>query len=144
MRRSRRKGQLRRTCPIAARSHSTTSISSSLADARASTRPKGSATKDWPQKRTAVLAPDAVHHRHEDAVRDRVRALDRLPGVVLRGVHLGRLVELPADRRRIEEDLGARQRDQPRRLGEPLVPAHQRPDLRLARGDAGKAEVARA
>ena len=81
----------------------------------------------------AFLAADAVHRRHEDAVGDRVAALHGLPGVVLRGVHRLALVELPADRRRVEEHLRAAERGQPRGLGEPLVPAHQHADARVAR-----------
>ena len=43
---------------------------------------------------------------------------------------LGALVDLPADRRRVEEHLRAGERGEPRRFGEPLVPAHQRADAR--------------
>ena len=43
---------------------------------------------------------DAVDRRDEDAVGDRVDALHRLPGVVLRRAELGLLLRVPADGRR--------------------------------------------
>src|SRR5262249_20746140 len=49
MRRSRRKGQLRRTSSMRRGSHSTISVSSRSCDPSASTTPNGSATNDPPQ-----------------------------------------------------------------------------------------------
>src|SRR5262249_9610885 len=57
-----------------------------------------------------AIGPYAVHGDDEDAVRDRVGALRGLPRLVLGAVDLGALVELPADRRRVEEDLRAGER----------------------------------
>src|SRR5690606_16449488 len=57
MRRSRRNGQPRRTPPTSARSPSPTSVSARSADARAMTRPNGSATNDWPQKVSRPSTP---------------------------------------------------------------------------------------
>ena len=69
---------------------------------------------EWPKNVDAVgarlvLVPDAVGGRDEDAVGDRVRALHRPPGVDLRRAALRLLGRMPADRRRIEQDLGAEQ-----------------------------------
>ncbi len=77
-----------------------------------------------------ALLADAVDRGDEDPVRDRVGALDGLPGVVLDGVLVRALVELPADRGRIGEQVGAGERRRPRGLGKPLVPADQHADAR--------------
>ena len=143
MRRSRRKGQSRRTRSIAARSQSTIRVSSSLDDARASTRPKGSATKDWPQKRMSSSRPTRFTAATNTPLAMAWDALHGLPGVVLGAVGVLALVELPADRGRVEQDLRPAQGGQARGLGEPLVPADQRPYPAVA-GDVGlEAEVAR-
>src|SRR6185295_9932467 len=55
----------------------------------------------------AALEADTVGSGDETAVGDRVRAMHRLPGGILRRAVLRLLARVPADRRRIEEDLGA-------------------------------------
>src|SRR5439155_1350714 len=52
-----------------------------------------------------ALVPDAVHCGDEETVRDRVRTLDRAPGVELLGAVLLPLARVPADRRGIEKDV---------------------------------------
>src|SRR5208282_1310514 len=76
---------------------------------------------------------DAVDCRDEHAVGDRVAALNRLPRVDLLGADFFRLAMPPSDGRRIEKNLRTGHRGQPRRLGEPLIPAYERAD-RTARG----------
>src|SRR5262249_35776533 len=75
------------------------------------------------------LEADAVHRDDEAAVRDRMAALDRLPRGVLPRPELRLFVRMPADRRRVDEDLGALQRREPRGLGVPLVPADEHAEL---------------
>src|SRR5262245_39222219 len=71
------------------------------------------------------LVSGAVDGRDVDAVGNRMSALDRSPGVVLLHAELGFLARVPADRRRIDERLGALQGRQTRPFGTPLIPAHQ-------------------
>ena len=75
-----------------------------------------------------LLAADPVAGGHVAAVRDGVRALDRLPGLVLGLPELLLLARVPADRRRVEDDLGPLQGRQARGLRVPLVPANQDAD----------------
>jgi hypothetical protein len=138
MRRSRRKGQSRRTRSMASRSHSTSSSSSCGQNPSEGIDREGLAPEA-----DLVLATHPVHRRHEHAVGDGVRPLAGLPGIVLGGVDLLSLVELPADGGGIEEDLGPGESGQPGRLGEPLVPAHQRADPRPAGVAGPEAEVPR-
>ncbi len=91
----------------------------------------------------AGLVADAVHHRHVDAIRDGVRALDGTPRVVLLLAVLLLLVRMPADRRGIEQHLRALQRGKPRGFGIPLVPADERTDFADRRIQRLEAEVAR-
>ena len=148
MRRSRRNGQCRRTSPGAGGRRSTISISSSVRPASARIVPNGSATKLPPQNSMPspspgrLLVPDAVDRRDVDAVGDRVRALHRLPRRRLRRAVLRLLGGVPADRRRVEEHVRARQRRQPRRLRVPLVPADQRADAAERAVERAEAEVA--
>ena len=81
---------------------------------------------------------DAVHRGHVDAVGDGVRALDGLPGIVLRA-GLGRVGMMEADGRGIEQNLRAAERRQAGAFGIPLVPADQRSDARIARVEAAEA-----
>src|SRR6185312_16248992 len=90
-----------------------------------------------------ALVPDAVDDRDVDAVGDRVRALDRLPGRALRHAVLGLLARVPADRRRIEEHGGAAERREPRAFRVPLVPADESPDPPRLDVEGLEAEVAR-
>ena len=89
------------------------------------------------------LVPDAVHRGDEETVRDRVRTLDRAPGVELLGAVLLPLVRVPADCRGIEKNVGALQRRQSRALRVPLVPADERPDPPHLRVERAKPEVTR-
>src|SRR5207249_5577893 len=70
-------------------------------------------------------------------------ALDDLPGLVLGLALLWRLGVVPADRRRIEKDLRATQRSQPRTFGKPLVPTHQDADPGVTRLKRLKPQIAR-
>ena len=69
---------------------------------------------------------DAVHRSDVDAVGDRMGTAGSSPRHCLGRAELGFLGRVPADRRRIEEDLRALQRRQPGGFGIPLVPADQR------------------
>ena len=73
-----------------------------------------------------MLQAHAIHARHIDAVGNGVRALNRLPSLILRRAELGLLGRMPANRRRIKQRLRALQCRQPRRLRIPLIPANQR------------------
>src|SRR5439155_22641358 len=89
-----------------------------------------------------ALVPDAVHGRHVDAVGDRVRALHRLPGRDLRLAMRGLLARMPANGAGVEEHVGAGEGCQARRLGVPLVPAHEGADPAGRRVEGTEAEVA--
>ena len=80
------------------------------------------------------LGADAVAARHEVAVGDRVRRLLELPEV---------LREAGDGGRRVEDDLGAVQAEQPRALREVAVVADVDADRRVARLEHGISEVAR-
>src|SRR3990172_8032329 len=91
-------------------------------------------------ERHLILDSDAVHGRDEDAVRDGMRADDRPPclgGAVAGPIRLG------TDGRRVEEELGAFKREDPRDLGKPLVPADPDSDDPVAGGKDGIAEGSR-
>src|SRR5687767_5389158 len=75
-----------------------------------------------------ILVADTIGRGDVDAVRDRVRSLRGSPRLDLRGPPLGLLGRMPADRRRIEEDLRAHEARDPRGLRVPLVPADQHAD----------------
>ena len=76
---------------------------------------------------------DPVDGRHVDAVGDGVGTLHGFPGARLGGAELCFLGGVPADRRGIEEDVGAFQSGQPGGFGIPLVPADERPDSGIRR-----------
>src|SRR5207249_1591462 len=89
------------------------------------------------------FVPDAIRHGDVAAVRDRVRALDRLPRVVLPLAEFFFLARMPADRRREKKNLRAAQRSEPRAFGIPLVPADADADARELRLPREEAKVAR-
>ena len=76
----------------------------------------------------AVLVADAVDRADEDAVGNRVRTLDGLPGVILALAELDLLAGMPADGRGKEERLGTLERGNACPFGIPLVPADKRAD----------------
>ncbi len=86
--------------------------------------------------------PDPVDGRDVDPVGDRVGPLDRLPGRGLRLTELGLLGGMPADRRGVEEDLGAAQGRQAGRLGVPLVPADEGPHAGVCGLERQESQVA--
>ena len=75
---------------------------------------------------------DAVDRDHEDAVGDPVADDHLLPERL--GVEPG-VVGLGADRRRVDEDLGALEAVGAGDLGEPLVPAGRQAERGLAEAD---------
>ena len=85
---------------------------------------------------------DPVHRGHVAAIRNRVASLNGAPGVELLGAVRRLFLRVPADRRRVEEDIRALQRGEASSLGIPLVPAHERPDSSHARVERAKPEVA--
>src|SRR5207248_8560296 len=87
--------------------------------------------------------PDAIDDDDEDAVRNRVPALNGLPSRVLRRIHLGFFAGQPTDGRRVEEKLRARKRRQTRRFGKPLIPTDERAHTSILRLVTGKAQVTR-
>ena len=139
---------VRRTSSMRGRSTSPTRISSRSVEASAITTPNGSARNDEPQNSSPSppsardLVADAVDGRDVDAVRDRVRALDGLPGLALGGAVLRLLARVPADGGRVEEDGRAPQRGEPRGLRVPLVPADEGADAARASVEGLEAEVA--
>ena len=138
MRRSRRKGQLRRVSSINPKSISPNRISSASCEALAMTRPNGSARKLPPQNSMpgpvsrrspyhfAMFNSNAIDCGHIDTVGDGVSPLNGLPRIVLRGAELVLFRRMPADGRGIKQHLRALQRCQAGGFGIPLVPADQR------------------
>src|SRR5580658_4182253 len=90
----------------------------------------------------AVLVAYAVDSRDVNAVGNCVRALDGLPGIVLRCAELVFLCRMPADGGGIEQHFCALQRRQPRAFGIPLVPADQGAYAANGQVDGLEAEVA--
>jgi hypothetical protein len=86
------------------------------------TTPESNALTVGPLER---LVSDAIHGNHEDAIRNRVGALNRLPRLHLRLIDGLALVELSTDRRRVEKEFRAGECGRPRRLGKPLIPTDQ-------------------
>ena len=89
------------------------------------------------------LPSHAIGRGDIDPVGHGMSALDQLPGGLLGAGHCFRLGGQPADRGRVEENLGAGQGGETRRFREPLVPADQHADLRVARFKARKPQVSR-
>src|SRR5688572_26360781 len=89
------------------------------------------------------LESRAVHGDHEAAVRDGMPALHGLPGPMLALAVLRLFLGMPADRRRIDEDLGALHRREPRGFRVPLVPADEHAELHGLGVEDFEAEIAR-
>ena len=85
---------------------------------------------------------DAINGGDETAVRDRMAALHRFPGGMLRGSKLRFLRRMPADRRRIKNNFGAAERGQSRRFGIPLVPANADADFSVRGRPCFETEIA--
>ena len=89
------------------------------------------------------LVADAVHRRDVDAVGDGVASAGwsarRRAGAA---PYSRLLVRVPADRGRVEEHGGARERGEARAFRIPLVPADQRADAARPRVEGAEAEVA--
>src|SRR5262245_26277790 len=84
-----------------------------------------------------------VHRRDENAIGNRVRALDQFPCVALNLRDPPWLIGYPANGRRIKKNLRTGQRSRSCAFWKPLVPTDQRGDFCIARLKAGKAEIAR-
>src|SRR5207244_11204257 len=89
-----------------------------------------------------ALEADPVHGGDVAAVGDRLAAVGRAPGIELLGPVARLFLRVPADRRRVEQHVGALERREARAFGIPLVPAHERPDPSHARVERAKAQVA--
>ena len=85
----------------------------------------------------------AIDRRDVNSVSDGVTALNGLPSIALRRAVLFFLVRMPADGRRIKQNVCASKRRQPRAFRVPLIPADQSSDLPYADIERAKAEVAR-
>ena len=90
----------------------------------------------------ASLEADAIHHADINAVRDRVRALDGAPGIMLRLSELGLLRGMPSDGCRIKENAGSLQRGEARAFGIPLIPADERAEFSGGGVEGLEAEIA--
>ncbi len=88
------------------------------------------------------LEAGAVDGHHVTAIGDGVGALGHLPGAVLRRAEGVFFFGMPADGRRVEQDLGAAQGRQAGRLRVPLVPADEHAQRGLLGREGLEAEVA--
>ena len=147
MRRSRRKGQLRRTSSMRRRSHGDDEDFLPVVRGAASApRRTGRMTNDAPQNSKPPPAGPSWPTRLTAATKTPLAiAWERwisshawcCASAVLR-----LLVRVPADRRRVDQHFRAVQRRQPRPFGIPLVPAHQHADAAEARVEGAEAGVA--
>src|SRR4051812_22389925 len=80
-----------------------------------------------------VFVSHAIRRRDVDAIRDCVRALRRPPRLYLRIAELCLLGRMPANRRRIKNDVGAEQAGDARGFRVPLIPADEHAYVRVAR-----------
>src|SRR5260370_36002760 len=99
-----------------------------------------------PESEAAFGSPceaDAIHRRNKNAIRDGVRALNRAPGVELRGAEFLLFGRMPANRGGIKKNVRAAQAREARPLRVPLVPAYLHADARESRIEIGKSQVAR-
>src|SRR5215471_4991206 len=85
---------------------------------------------------------DAIYHRYINSVRDRMRALNRPPGVVLSDTEFGLLSRMPTYRRRIKQYIRALQCGKPCAFGIPLIPADKGPQPAGTGVKRAKSEVA--
>src|SRR5262249_5509448 len=90
-----------------------------------------------------AFVTDAVHDSDVRSVGNCVSALNRAPCFQLRCAVLGFFLRMPADARRIEDNLRAAKRGEARTLRIPLVPADLNADARVFRIEIRKTEIAR-
>ena len=127
MRRSRRKGQLRRTSSmrrgIALDDQNLFLVHGSLRDHLPERiGDERRAPEFQPVLRRAFVA-DAIHRRDVNSVGDRMRALNGPPRVELRRAVLLLLAGMPADRGRIKQNVRALQRGEARALPDTTGPS---------------------
>src|SRR6266702_767868 len=87
------------------------------------------------------LVPHAVHHRHKTSISNRMRPLNRLPGLQLRRSHRSLLVRMPSNTRWIKNHLRSLHRRQPRTFRIPLVPADLHANPRILRIKIQKSQI---
>src|SRR5690606_19355199 len=97
---------------------------------------------DTPVARRARFEADTVDGNDEAAVRDRLRPLHRLPGLMLSVAHFRFLLGMPPDGGGIEKDLRSPHRSEPCRFRVPLVPADQYAEFRSFGAETLEAQVA--
>src|ERR1051325_2096777 len=130
MRRSRRKGQLRRGSFLFLGLHSPPEnffffapglredLSEWIGDERIPPEFDASIAS-----RGIALVTDAIHHGNKNSIGDGVRTLNSAPGVELSRAEFSLLFRMPPDACRIENYLRALHRSEARALRIPLVPA---------------------
>src|ERR1019366_2372239 len=91
----------------------------------------------------AGFKANAIDDAHINAIGNRVSALNRSPGVMLRDSKFGLLRRMPSDGRRIKQNARTLQSRQPRAFRIPLVPAHQRSDSSRVRIESLEAKITR-
>src|SRR6266436_3565384 len=128
MRRSRKKGQLRRVSSLFVGSHSATRISSEFNAGIACGR--------------ISFIAHAIDDRDKRSVRDSMRALHGAPSIELRRSEFSFFLRVPADAGRIENNLCALQRGQPRSFRVPLVPTNLNSDAAVFGIEIWKTEIA--
>ena len=147
MRRSRRNGQLRRVssmrCGIAFDDQNFFLVGGAFGEDSAKRIGDEGMSPEFEAAFGRALEADAIHGRDKNAVGDGVGALNRAPGVELRRAEFLLFGRMPADRRGIENNVGAAEARQARAFRIPLVPAHQHADAAEFRVEIRKAEVAR-
>jgi hypothetical protein len=83
-----------------------------------------------------------IHDRDIDAVGNRMRALNRAPGVMLGDAEFGLLRWMPADCGGIEQDRCALERGEASTFGKPLIPADERAQATSTSVEGTESEVA--
>src|SRR5262249_563557 len=89
-----------------------------------------------------LFVTNAVRRRHVTAVRNRVTALDRFPGVMLGRAEFLFLARMPADRRWVKNNFRAAQRGHSPRFPIPLVPANNNTKISAGSFPRLKSEIA--
>ena len=150
MRRSRRNGQIRRTCSpcvqIQRRAQDLGRRGSGLGQdfaLRAGDEAAAPETNARAVRRGIGFMADAVAGQHGHPVGHGMGALDGDPRIALAGLLIGGIVRIPADGGGVEQQFRAGQGHEPRRFRVPLIPAHQHAEPTDGRIDGGESQIAR-
>src|SRR5207245_9724956 len=99
-----------------------------------------------PERETGLggaFVTDTIDSSDVDPIGQRVTPLDELPGLILCGAEFSFFARVPADGRRIEEDIRTLQRREAGSLGIPLIPADQDAKAAVSTVEDSETEITR-